>query len=181
MSGKRSVILLAALALLATACTPATPTASPSTAPSTTAPQATESAATSPPASTSPSAVATMLVVVYFGNTVLDPGTMECDRVYGVPRSVPASDDVLTAALTSLLAGPTAAETAQGYTSWFSAATADALIRARATTATRSRSRPDRPDGRRPAWTPTAEPGDPSCSVGSPATTPGYSGRASAG
>lgn len=123
-------MLMATLALVLTACAPATPTATPSGPQDSPSPGSASSPA-SPPGSGVPPPPSTMLVVVYFGNTVLDPGTMECDRVYGVPRSVPASDDQLTAAMTALLAGPTSAEASQGYTSWFSRATADALIRAR--------------------------------------------------
>ena len=79
----------------------------------------------------SPTAPATMLVTLYFGNTVLNPGPTSCGKVYAVHRSVPASTDVPRATLQALLAGPTQAEAAQGYYWWFSAATAQTLISAR--------------------------------------------------
>ncbi|MFZ1284593.1 MAG: GerMN domain-containing protein [Propionicimonas sp.] len=82
-------------------------------------------------ASPSPSAAPSMTVLVYFGNSVLDPGATDCARVFAVTRTVPAGTDGLTPAMQELLAGPTPAEAAQGYHSWFSAATADALISAR--------------------------------------------------
>lgn len=72
-----------------------------------------------------------MLVTVYFGNEVLNPAAADCGQVYAVHRSVPASSDVLTATVKELLAGPTAAEKSAGYTSWFSSATAQALIGAK--------------------------------------------------
>ncbi len=72
-----------------------------------------------------------MIVAVYFSNALLDPGSTDCARVYAVHRTVPASDVVLTSTLNQLLAGPTAAEAAKGYRSWFSAATAGALIGAK--------------------------------------------------
>ena len=75
-----------------------------------------------------PVADQTMVVTVYFDNEVLNPGAADCGRVYGVHRTVPASADVLGASVRELLAGPTAEESAQGYRSWFSAATADALL-----------------------------------------------------
>jgi spore germination protein GerM len=53
--------------------------------------------------------------------------------VYAVHRTVPASSDVLTVTLKELVAGPTAAEAAKGYGSWFSPATAQALVRAKVT------------------------------------------------
>ena len=71
-----------------------------------------------------PVADQTMVVTVYFDNEVLNPGAADCGRVYGVHRTVPASADVLGASVRELLAGPTAEESAQGYRSWFSAATA---------------------------------------------------------
>lgn len=85
--------------------------------------------ATSP--SPSPSAPATTTVTIYFSNSVLDPGSSDCAQVYAVHRDVPATSDVLTATLKELLAGPTAAETAKGYASWFSSATAQSLVSAK--------------------------------------------------
>ena len=115
--------------LVLTACTPASST-SPSPSMTTTAP-VTASATTSTTAT--PSAAATMTVTLYFSNSVLDPGTTDCAQVYAVHRNVPETGDVLTAALEELLAGPTAAEEAEGYGSWFSPTTAQALIRAKVT------------------------------------------------
>lgn len=98
------------LALALSACVPTTT--------STTAPSSTASSA------------ATMTVTLYFDNQVLNPGAADCGQVYGVHRTVPASTDVLTATMKELLAGPTVAEKAQGYSSWFSPATAQALVSA---------------------------------------------------
>jgi len=72
-----------------------------------------------------------MTVQVYFGNTTLNPDTMDCSLSFPVPREVPATSDpagIAEAALTELLAGPMPAEDAEGYTSWFSDATEDDLI-----------------------------------------------------
>jgi hypothetical protein len=66
----------------------------------------------------------TVTVDVYFANDTL--GDL-CDAVFPVARVV-AADDPVTGALTALLAGPTAAERADGYRGWFSAATAGALL-----------------------------------------------------
>lgn len=70
-------------------------------------------------------------MTLYFGNTVLNPNSVDCSKVYAVHRNVPESADKLTATLKELLAGPSSAEAAQGYTSWFSSATANALVRAK--------------------------------------------------
>ena len=122
--------------LVLTACQPV-PTSSPTpSAPGTATSSASPTASSSTPGATAspsatPSAPATMLVTLYFGNVVLDPGVSECGLVYAVHREVPASGDVLTVTMKELLAGPTAAETAQGYRSWFSPSTAQALVKAR--------------------------------------------------
>ncbi|SDB80418.1 Sporulation and spore germination [Raineyella antarctica] len=79
----------------------------------------------------SQSSTATKTVLVYFDNQVLNPNAADCSKVYAVPRTVPASADMLTASMQQLLAGPTAAESAQGYRSWFSSATANALVSAK--------------------------------------------------
>lgn len=50
-----------------------------------------------------------------------EPGA-RCTRVFPLPRRV-AKPAVLTGALRALVAGPTAAERARGYGSWFSAKT----------------------------------------------------------
>jgi putative cell wall-binding protein len=68
-------------------------------------------------------APAMVTVQVYFANTSLgDP----CGQVFPVSRQV-AGPAVATGALTELLRGPTAAERAQGYSSWFSESTAGYL------------------------------------------------------
>lgn len=116
------------LALVLGACAttpPGSTTAPPPTTASSSAtqtPQGTPTT-TSPPTST--------VVTLYFGNSVLNPGSIDCAAVFAVHRTVPASADALTAALRELLAGPTMAETAQGFISWFSPATANTLISAR--------------------------------------------------
>lgn len=56
-----------------------------------------------------------------------DPGGQAAGRPFEVYRAVPSSPQVLTAALTALLAGPTAQEADAGITSWFSSATAGML------------------------------------------------------
>jgi spore germination protein GerM len=123
--------LLKALALggllILTACQ-STPTPSPSPSPATTATSAQVTTSATTP---TPSAPATTTVTLYFSNSVLDPGASNCAQVYAVHRNVPASSDVLAATLKELLAGPTAAEAAKGYGSWFSPATAQALISAK--------------------------------------------------
>jgi hypothetical protein len=65
--------------------------------------------------------------LVYFGNTVLNPESIDCAAVFPVERSAPEGDDVIPAAARSLLAGPTAEERDSGYTSFFSSETAGAL------------------------------------------------------
>jgi len=128
---------LATMMLAAASCTlPAPPTASPTAPSGTPAPTASDSASASgTPAASTPGATATptpatMTVTLYFGNTILDPA-VDCSRVFAVHRVVPTSPDVPTATLRELLAGPTAAEAAQGFTSWFSPATANALLGAK--------------------------------------------------
>jgi spore germination protein GerM len=125
----------AALVLALAGCTPtgpAQPSASPPTATASETVTATASPSTTATATptASPSGAATRVVTVYFDNGQLNPDAADCGQVYGVPREIPNSDDVLTATLEELLAGPTAAEKAQGYTSWFSDDTKDALLSA---------------------------------------------------
>lgn len=119
---------LAAAALALAGCTPSsapsgspTETGSATAAPTTPAPGATTSAPPTSPAET-------MTVAVFFDNTVMNPNAQNCSAVFVVERTVPASDDEATTALEQLLAGPTPDEEAEGYSSWFSAATADALL-----------------------------------------------------
>jgi spore germination protein GerM len=65
-------------------------------------------------------------VEVFFTN--LERG--EIGQVFPVMREI-TDEDHVRGALTQLLAGPTAQERAQGYSSWFSAATADLLLAVR--------------------------------------------------
>jgi spore germination protein GerM len=65
-------------------------------------------------------------VEVFFTN--LERG--EIGQVFPVTREI-TDEDHVRGALTQLLAGPTAQERAQGYSSWFSAATADLLLAVR--------------------------------------------------
>jgi hypothetical protein len=66
----------------------------------------------------------TVEVDIYLANDELgDP----CGEVFPVRREVDAEDPV-TGALEALLAGPTEDERADGYSGWFSDATADALL-----------------------------------------------------
>lgn len=113
----------------------ASQTATPTTSATASASTVTTSTVTTSTSATSTSATssvpANMTVTLYFSNAVLDAGVSDCSQVYAVHRSVPASNDTLTATLKELLAGPTAAEAAKGYGSWFSPATAQTLIRAR--------------------------------------------------
>jgi hypothetical protein len=67
---------------------------------------------------------ASVEVEVFFANETLGH---PCGDVFPVTRQVDA-DDPVTGALQALLAGPTAAEQADGYGGWFSAATADLLL-----------------------------------------------------
>jgi len=71
----------------------------------------------------------TVQVTVYFNNSNLNPGMIDCSKVFPVVRTVPAGPDLVTAALKELFAGPTDAEVAEGYVSLFSPATRDILIR----------------------------------------------------
>ena len=74
------------------------------------------------PTPTSSSAETTNLLVYFHRGTPGDPG-----KVVAVPRSVPRTAAVATAALNELLPGPTAAERADGYWSMFVPGTARSL------------------------------------------------------
>ncbi len=54
---------------------------------------------------------------VYFNNTQNDPHLIHCDMVYPITRHVPYTQGIGTAALNELIAGPTANELANGYSS----------------------------------------------------------------
>ncbi|GAA2552965.1 Gmad2 immunoglobulin-like domain-containing protein [Pseudonocardia hydrocarbonoxydans] len=79
------------------------------------------------PATTTPAPAGTTTVTVFFHHGEPD----DPRRVVGVTRSVPETGAVATAALSQLLAGPTAPEREAGYFSPFDAETADALISVR--------------------------------------------------
>lgn len=64
--------------------------------------------------------------VVYFGNEQLNPDA-ECATVFPLSRDTSGHPDARFATLSALLRGPTEAEKAEGYSSFFSAETADAL------------------------------------------------------
>jgi hypothetical protein len=66
----------------------------------------------------------TVAVEVYFSQGVLEES---CAEVYPVTREVDAADP-LAGALEALLAGPTAAEQAEGFGGWFTSATAGMLL-----------------------------------------------------
>ncbi|RDI73389.1 Sporulation and spore germination [Gaiella occulta] len=69
-------------------------------------------------------------VRVYFSNPRLQRDPTSCSEVFARRRSVPtfrSREQTLTAALRSLLRGPSHAERARGYRSWFSTRTADSL------------------------------------------------------
>ncbi len=117
---RRSAVLLAALGLAA--CTPTTP---PSGTPT---PSPTSATATASPTGTASPTAATLTVEVFFDNRVENPGAADCSAVFPVERQVPATADTAAAALEELLAGPAPEEAAAGYSSWFSAATAGALL-----------------------------------------------------
>lgn len=64
--------------------------------------------------------------VVYFANDQLNPN-VECGTVHPVSRDAGGHPDRRFAMLSELLRGPTEAERAEGYSSFFSGQTADAL------------------------------------------------------
>jgi spore germination protein GerM len=70
---------------------------------------------------------ASMRVLVYFSNDRLATDPTDCAAVFPVERSVPRTTAVATAALRELFRGPTPAEQALGFRSFFSAATAGLL------------------------------------------------------
>lgn len=56
-----------------------------------------------------------MAVKVFFGNSVLDPGAMDCNRVFSVEKRVAKTSAVARATLEELLKGPSAEEEKAGY------------------------------------------------------------------
>lgn len=69
----------------------------------------------------------TSVLTLYFGNTEMNPGILDCSKVYPVERVVPSAPDTAEAALLQLFAGPTETELTEGYVSTFSAATRSIL------------------------------------------------------
>jgi spore germination protein GerM len=69
----------------------------------------------------------TITLTLYFGNTEMNPGLLDCSQVYSVERVIPAVSDTAEAALLQLFAGPTEKERTEGYVSTFSAATRSIL------------------------------------------------------
>ena len=67
-----------------------------------------------------------MTLRIFFNNTELNKET-DCAKVYPVNRQVAKTTAVAKAALNELFAGPTTAEKAEGYSSFFSSATKNIL------------------------------------------------------
>lgn len=65
---------------------------------------------------------------VYFTNEKLNPGMLDCGKVYPVTRKVASTASIATAALEQLFSGPSASERAKGYLSTFSDSTKSILI-----------------------------------------------------
>lgn len=74
-------------------------------------------------------AAATTTLSVYFNHAQRAGTEADCAIVFSLPRPVPRTEAVATAALQQLFAGPTEAERAAGYRSPFSAASAGMLKR----------------------------------------------------
>jgi spore germination protein GerM len=68
-----------------------------------------------------------MTVKVYYANEKRNPNSEPCSLVFPLNRVVPKNAAVAKAALEQLFAGPTEAEKAEGYRSWFSPATKSIL------------------------------------------------------
>lgn len=127
-------VLVIALALLLAACEQAAsplPTSYPGPQqPPTPGPHGRPTTAPTPqpspiPPTARPTEVPTVLV--YFGNSRLNPGIIDCTKVFPVMRTITSTANLPKAALQQLFAGPTEEEKAQGYVSNFSAATRDIL------------------------------------------------------
>jgi spore germination protein GerM len=69
----------------------------------------------------------TITLTLYFGSTEMNPGLLDCSKVYPVERVIPAVSDTTEAALLQLFAGPTEKERTEGYVSTFSTATRSIL------------------------------------------------------
>lgn len=64
---------------------------------------------------------------VYFGNTNLNPNSIDCNKVYPVARTIAGDAVTPNAALQELFKGPSQSERDGGYTSWFSVETENIL------------------------------------------------------
>lgn len=64
---------------------------------------------------------------VYFGNSAMNPNSIDCSKVFPVEREVLKTEGVARAALQELFKGPTTDEQKLGYNSMFSEKTADIL------------------------------------------------------
>lgn len=69
----------------------------------------------------------TQTIKLYFGNTIKNPNSIDCSKVYVVERKVPKTASIATLALRTLLQGTTEAEAALGYTSAFDRGTGNEL------------------------------------------------------
>ncbi len=65
---------------------------------------------------------------VYFTNEKLNPGMLDCGKVFPVTRKVASTSSIAKAALEQLFSGPRASERAKGYLSTFSDSTKSILI-----------------------------------------------------
>jgi len=68
------------------------------------------------------------IINVYFNNTNLNPNTADCNLVFPSLRSVSGVGPITEFALRELFKGPTEAERAAGYSSWFSSTTQNILL-----------------------------------------------------
>jgi len=68
-----------------------------------------------------------LIVKVYFNNSLLNPNSNDCSKVFPKERIIPASDNLAKAALLELVKGPTEQEKLDGYNSLFSEKTKDVV------------------------------------------------------
>lgn len=129
----RGVVFAVTAASLLAGCTSSMgePRATPSTSTDGTSP--TQMASPATPSATASGAATTAAAFIFLGNSILNRDA-DCSLTFPVPRRVAVTADAVAlteAAIEELLAGPTPAEQANGYTSWFSQATAGDLISVR--------------------------------------------------
>lgn len=65
------------------------------------------------------SAQETQTIKVYFGNTEMNPNSIDCNKVFAVDRLVPKATSIGKLSIETLLLGPTQSETELGYVSAF--------------------------------------------------------------